>query len=62
MKIIKCDICKKTIHQGADSYTLSCDLRPKFSHFEICADCGKPLAKFTKDKKLIKIKNKKDEK
>lgn len=59
MRITKCDICKKTIER--DSKSIYIGLGGVFSNsFEICENCDKPVLKFLKDKKLIKIENKKD--
>jgi DNA-directed RNA polymerase subunit RPC12/RpoP len=54
MKIIKCDICKKTIKPDAESYELSRNGKLKFVYFEVCSDCGKPLEKFLKDRGLLR--------
>ena len=58
MRITKCDVCKKIISSGAESYDLARNGKLKFASFEICFDCGGPLLKFLEDKKLIKDKNK----
>jgi len=55
MNITKCDICKKTIKK--DSKSLYIGLGSIFSnHIEICENCGKPVMKLLKDKKLIESK------
>lgn len=63
MQVTKCDICKKEINREKsakiriawEGASLS-----SFNSFEICENCSKPVAKFLKDKKLIKNKNKKN--
>jgi endogenous inhibitor of DNA gyrase (YacG/DUF329 family) len=58
MNIVKCDICKKTIEKKSSSFFIG--LHGIFSDsFEICADCGKPVFKLLKTKKLLKDENKK---
>lgn len=58
MKITQCDICKKTIEK--DSTSICIGLGSIFSnHVEICTNCGKPVLKLMKDKKLLKGENKK---
>jgi len=61
MRITKCDICKKTINQDSKSLQLmggSDDVA--YISFELCSACSKPIIKMLKDKKLIKIENKKN--
>jgi hypothetical protein len=59
MRITKCDICRKTIEK--DSRSIYVGLGSIFNNsFEICENCGKPVLKLLKDKKLIKVENKKD--
>ena len=53
MKIIKCDMCKKRISSGMDAIRIGIS-KPDFYSFEICFNCGKPIIKMLKDKKLIK--------
>ena len=60
MKIIKCDICKKTITKDSESLDLSYSGIKKFASFELCSNCSKPVLKFLKNKKLITTENKKD--
>lgn len=61
MRIIKCDICKKTIARGSESLQLmGSGGEMAYASFEICSSCSKPIVKFLKDKKLIKSENKKD--
>lgn len=58
MKITQCDICKKEIEKDAEKLQIAREGRLLFKHFEICADCGKPVLKFLKNKKLIKEETK----
>jgi len=58
MRITKCDICEKTINPKTGSIYLSCD--NIFAGFEICSNCGKPITKYLKSKKLVKPENKKN--
>ena len=61
MRIIKCDICKKTINQDSKSLQLmgnSDDIA--YISFEFCSACSKPIIKILKNKKLIKDNNKKN--
>ena len=58
MNITKCDICKKTIKKGSESVHIS--VGNVFSnHTEICSDCGEPVLKLLRDKKLITDEDKK---
>jgi len=61
MRITKCDICKKTIASGSESFHLTRTGNiMTYGSFEICFSCSKPIVKMLKDKKLIKIDNKKN--
>jgi len=61
MRIIKCDICKKTIARGSESLQLmGGGGEMAYASFEISSSLSKPIVKFIKDKKLIKSENKKD--
>lgn len=53
MNITKCDICKKTIKKGADSVHIGIGSSMLSNHIEICSDCGKPVLKLLRDKRLI---------
>ncbi len=55
MRIIKCDICKKRINSGTEIIKVEIK-NPGYDHFEICSDCGKPITKMLKSKKLIRDK------
>jgi hypothetical protein len=61
MNITKCDICKKTIASGSESFhlTRTGDIMT-FTSLEFCFVCSKPIIKMLKDKKLMKGENKKD--
>lgn len=62
MRIVKCDICKKTLTSGSEKLQLAYagnDIMP-FASFEFCETCSKPIMKILKAKKLIKIRNKKN--
>lgn len=54
MRIIKCDICKKTIVRGLESLQLAYKDIETFDSFELCSICSKPIIKILKNKKLIK--------
>lgn len=54
MKITKCDICKKTIKDDSMNVHIAVSKSMFFNSVEICSDCGKPVLKLLKDKKLIK--------
>jgi len=59
MQITKCDICKKMLEK--DSKSVHIGVGNVFSnHAEICANCGKSVLKLLKDKKVLKIEDKKD--
>lgn len=60
MRITKCDICKKTIAPDTESLQLGYRSIKTFASFELCATCIKPITKILKNRKLIKIENKKD--
>ena len=61
MRIIKCDICKKTIASGSESFHLTRSGGiMTYASFEFCFACSKPIMKMLKDKKLLKGENKKD--
>lgn len=60
MRIIKCDICKKTIASDAENIQMGYRGAKTYASFELCAECIKPVVKMLKDKKLIKSENKKD--
>lgn len=57
MQVTKCDICKKEINREKSAKVRivweGANLSA-FNSFEICEKCSKPVAKFLKDKKLIK--------
>jgi hypothetical protein len=58
MNIIKCDICKKTIKRG--DKTMRVVPEGFLGGFEICHNCGQPVLKFLRSKKLIKEKPEKN--
>lgn len=61
MRIIKCDICKKIIKKSSESIHIG--LGGVFiDSLEICLNCGKPILKLLKDKKIFRGENKKYEK
>ena len=59
MRIIKCDICKKTIASDAESLLLAYKNIETFDSFELCSACSKPIVKILKEKKLIQNDKKK---
>jgi len=52
MLVTKCDICKKQIKEREPSFYLR--KTGLFESFEFCINCGRPLEKFLKNRKLIK--------
>jgi hypothetical protein len=61
MNITECDICKKTIARGSDSFRLTRSGNiMTYASFEFCSSCSKPILKILKDNKLIKDDNKKN--
>lgn len=56
MQVTKCDICKKTMDMKKESIWLAVR-RSGHDSFEICYECGKPIMKILKSKKLIGEKN-----
>lgn len=61
MKITQCDICKKTMERDEEKYQIARDGYLLFKHFEVCADCGRPVLKFLKGNRLIAKDEKKYE-
>ena len=61
MNITKCDICKKTIEKDSKSIYIGIGGMFTVNRAEICENCGKPVLKFLKDRKLINFQNKKYE-
>ena len=60
MNIKKCDICKKVIVPGPESFQLTrMGSIMTYRTFEFCDECSKPILKILRDKKLIKDDNKK---
>lgn len=53
MLITKCDICKKRIKKDSMGVHIGVGSSIFSNHVEICLDCGKPIVKILKDKKLI---------
>jgi len=60
MRIVKCDICKKTIASDAENIQMGYRGAETYASFEFCAECIKPILKILKNKKLIKDNNKKN--
>lgn len=62
MRIIKCDICKKTLPSDSDKLQLAYSSKDilYFESFELCGICSKPIIKILKAKKLIKLESKKN--
>ena len=54
MRIIKCDICKKTIKDNQEIVHVGVG----YVNFEICFDCGKSTIKLMKDSGIIDENNK----
>lgn len=53
MRITKCDICEKEISDKSESLYIG--IKGKvYDTFEICGNCGKPIIKLLKTKKLLK--------
>jgi len=59
MKITTCDICKKKIKEDAKSVHVGIGSSMFSNHLEICLDCGAPILKLLKAKKMINNENKK---
>jgi len=59
MRIFKCDICKKTLTADSEIFHVSrTGGMMRYASFELCDNCGKPIAKLLKSKGLIQDRNK----
>ncbi len=52
MLVHKCDICKSEIDSEK---IITLNQRHPYNQFSFCEDCSKPLIKFLKEHKLIKM-------
>ena len=52
MMVTKCDLCKKEIK----GESIKAGFNFWVDYVELCKECGAPIAKFLKEKKLIKEK------